>query len=163
MPSRTRMTAIAFAARGMEGMVQLALFPTECKPGRASISLSTKMDVSRGIRRPSAFHSGTCGKLVLQSARGTMHVRILLQITGDDGTPGPANEIAAFEKTVERPEDLGLSLAEGKALTAAIHRRVVQAQIGAWTQRHRYCDTCGARRRSKGSYPVVFRTLNGDV
>ena len=49
-----------------------------------------------------------------------MHVRILLQITGDDGTPGPADEIAALEKRVEQPEDLGLSLAEGKALTAAI-------------------------------------------
>ena len=92
-----------------------------------------------------------------------MHVRILLQITGDDGTPGAAGEIAAFEKTVERPEDLGLSLAEGKALMAAIQRRVVQAQVGSWTERHRCCDTCGVRRRSKGSYPVVFRTLYGDV
>jgi hypothetical protein len=43
-----------------------------------------------------------------------MHVRILLQITVDDGTPDPADEIAAFEKTVEQPEDLGLSLAEGE-------------------------------------------------
>jgi hypothetical protein len=80
----------------MEVMVQLALFPTECKPRRASILFGTKMGASQGIRRPSAFHSEACGKLVLQSARGTMHVRILLQITGDDGTPGPADEIAAF-------------------------------------------------------------------
>jgi len=92
-----------------------------------------------------------------------MHVRILLQITGNDGTPGLAEEIAALEKRVERPEDLGLSLAEGKALTAAIQRRVVQAQVGSWTERHRCCNTCGVRRRSKGSYPVVFRTLYGDV
>ncbi len=92
-----------------------------------------------------------------------MHVRILLQITGDDGTPGPADEIATLEKRAEQPEDLGLSLAEGKALTAAINSRVVQAQVGSWTRRHRYCDTCGVRRRSKGSYPVVFRTLYGDV
>lgn len=92
-----------------------------------------------------------------------MHVRILLQITGDDGTPGPADEIAVLEKRAERPEDLGISLAEGKALTAAIQRRVVQAQVGSWTERHRGCDTCGVRRRSKGRYPVVFRTLYGDV
>ena len=76
-----------------------------------------------------------------------MHVRILLQITGNDGTPGLAEEIAALEKRVERPEDLGLSLAEGKALTAAIQRRVVQAQVGSWTERHRCCNTCGVRRR----------------
>src|SRR3954451_12286188 len=163
MHSRTRMTAIAFAARGMEDMVQLALLPTECKPRRSRVFFGTQMGASRGIRRPSAFHSDACGKLVLQSARGAMHVRILLQITGDDGTPGPADEIAVLKKRVERPEDLGLSLAEGKALTAAIQRHVVQAQVGLWTERHRCCDTCGVRRRSKGSYPVVFRTLYGDV
>src|SRR5215212_4404253 len=147
MPSRTRIAAIAFAARRMEVMVQLALFPTECKPRRSRVLFGTQMGASRGIRRPSAFHSGTCGKLVLQSARGAMHVRILLQITGDDGTPGPADEIAVLKKRVERPEDLGLSLAEGKALTAAIQRRVVQAQVGSWTERHRCCNTCGVRRR----------------
>jgi hypothetical protein len=31
-------------------------------------------------------------------------------------TSGAADEIATFEKNVERPEDLGLSLAEGKAV-----------------------------------------------
>src|SRR3954469_21461946 len=92
-----------------------------------------------------------------------MHVRILLQITGDDGTPGPADEIAILKKRVERPEDLGLSLAEGKAVTAAIQRHVVNAQVASWTERHRGCEACGVRRRSKGSSPVVFRTLYGDV
>jgi len=92
-----------------------------------------------------------------------MHVRILLQITGNDATPGVADEIAAFEKMVERPEDLGLSLAEGKALTAAIQQHLVNAQIASWAERQRCCEACGARRRSKGSYPVVFRTLYGDV
>jgi hypothetical protein len=89
-----------------------------------------------------------------------MHVRILLQITGDYDTSGAADEIAAFEKMVERPEDLGLSLAEGKALTAAIQQRLVDAQIASWVERQRCCEAC---RRSKGSYPVVFRTLYGDV
>jgi hypothetical protein len=92
-----------------------------------------------------------------------MHVRILLQITGNNDTAGAVDEIATFEKTVERPEDLGLSLVEGKALTAAIQERVVQAQVTSWMERHRCCTDCGARRRSKGSYPVVFRTLYGDV
>ena len=38
-----------------------------------------------------------------------MRVSILLQITGDDGAIGPAEEVTAFEKAIERPEDLGLS------------------------------------------------------
>src|SRR3954471_1375268 len=86
-----------------------------------------------------------------------MHVRILLQITGHDDSPGVAVELAAFEKTVERPEDLGLWLAEGKALTAAIQKRVVEAQVASWTERHRCCEACGVRRRSNGSYPVDQR------
>jgi hypothetical protein len=49
-----------------------------------------------------------------------MHVRVLLQITSDDGSAGAASKIAAFEKVTERPEDLGLSIAEAKALLAAV-------------------------------------------
>jgi hypothetical protein len=92
-----------------------------------------------------------------------MRVSILLQITDDDGGTGKANEVAVLEKATERPEDVGLSLAEGKAVIAAIQRRVVQAQSRTWTARHRCCEACGARRLSKGSYPILFRTLFGDV
>lgn len=92
-----------------------------------------------------------------------MRVSILLRITADDGTAGSVEEVAAFEKATGRPEDVGLSLADGKTLTAAVQRRVVQNQAETWSARHRCCDKCGARRRSKGSYPIVLRTLYGDV
>lgn len=92
-----------------------------------------------------------------------MRVSILLQITDEDGVARATEEIAAFEKQAERPEDLGLSLAEGKALTAAIQHQLVKAQVASWAERHRCCEACGAHRRSKGSSPVVFRTLYGDV
>ena len=92
-----------------------------------------------------------------------MRVSIMLQITADDGTTMPAEEVAAFEKITERAEDVGLSLANGKALTAAVQRRVVQAQVMSWTGRHCRCEGCGASHRSKGSYPILFRTLYGDV
>ena len=92
-----------------------------------------------------------------------MRVRILLQITDDAGIAGAAEEVAAFEKATERPEDLGLSIAEGKAMLAAAQQRTVNAQAVAWSQRHRCCEACGARRRSKGSYSVTFTTLYGDV
>jgi hypothetical protein len=92
-----------------------------------------------------------------------MRVSVLLRITADDGTPGEAEEVASMVKATERAEDVGLSLGEGKALLAAIQRRVVQAQAAEWVARHRCCGTCGARRRCKGSYPILFRTLYGDV
>jgi hypothetical protein len=40
-----------------------------------------------------------------------------------------------FEKMTERAEDVGLSLADGKALIAAVQRRIVQAQVGEWAVR----------------------------
>ena len=82
-----------------------------------------------------------------------MRVSILLQITDDDGSAGAAEEIATFEKATERPEDLGLSIAEGKALLAAVQNRTVVAQAAEWSKRHRCCETCGERRRVKGSLP----------
>ncbi len=92
-----------------------------------------------------------------------MRVRILLQIADDDGTAGTAEEVAAFNKVTKRPEDLGLAIAEGKALLAAVQLRTVSAQAAAWARRHRCCEACGERRRSKGSYSVTFMTLYGDV
>ena len=92
-----------------------------------------------------------------------MRVSILLQIIGDDGAIRPTEEVAAFEKVTERPEDLGLSIAEGKTMLAAVQARTVLAQATTWSQRRRCCSACGERRRSKGSYPLVFRTLYGDV
>jgi hypothetical protein len=92
-----------------------------------------------------------------------MRVRFLLEITSDDGTISPAEEVAAFEKVTERPGDLGLSIAEGKAMLAAAQHQVVDVQVESWADRHRGCEACGKRRRSKGSYSVIFMTLYGDV
>jgi hypothetical protein len=95
-----------------------------------------------------------------------MRVRILLQISDDDGAAGAAGaieEVTVFEKAMERPEDIGLSLAESKALLAAIQQRPVAAQAAEWFERQRCCAACGRRRRGKGSYPIVFHTLFGDI
>jgi len=92
-----------------------------------------------------------------------MRVRVLLQIASDYGADGDAIEAAVFDKQAERPEDLGLLIAEGKTLMAAVQQRIVGAQIASWAEKHRCCEACGARRHSKGSSPVVFLTLYGDV
>ncbi len=113
-----------------------------------------------GLSTPVLVENSPAGD---QQRRVAMRVRVLLQITDDDGTAGTAEEVAAFDKVTERPEDLGLSIAEGKALMAAVQHRTVNAQAAVWAERHRRCEACGERRRSKGSYPVTFMTLFGDV
>lgn len=92
-----------------------------------------------------------------------MRVRVLVQITAEDGVAGAPEEVASFEKRTERPEDLGLAIAEAKVLLAVVQERTVTAQATAWAERHRCCPTCGARRPVKGSYRTVFHTLYGEV
>jgi hypothetical protein len=92
-----------------------------------------------------------------------MRVKVLLQITVEDGAASEAAEVAVFERQTERPEDLGLSIAEGKALTAAIQQHVVDAQVATSAERHRCCEACGARRHSMDSHPVIFMKLYADV
>jgi hypothetical protein len=92
-----------------------------------------------------------------------VRVRVLLQIALDDGDFGAVAEVATFEKHTGRVEDIGLSLAEGKTLLTAVQRLTVERQASTWIERHRCCASCGRRCRSKGSYPVVFRTLFGAV
>ena len=65
--------------------------------------------------RPPAFHSGRCGKLAFSyphrggapCASGSC-----FRSPPIDGAAGAAMEVAIFEKDTERPEDLGLSIAE---------------------------------------------------
>ena len=45
-----------------------------------------------------------------------MRVRILSQVAPDDGEFGAAAEVATFAKGVDRPEEVGLSLARGAPL-----------------------------------------------
>jgi hypothetical protein len=40
---------------------------------------------------------------------------------------------------------------------------VVEAQAAAYVNRHRCCSACGRRLRGKGQYPIVFRTVFGNV
>lgn len=60
-----------------------------------------------------------------------MRVRVLLQITTDDGALGDIEEIASsLVKNADRAKDLALSLVESKVLLAAVHQRIVEAQAG---------------------------------
>ena len=69
--------------------------------------------ISIGVRRTGpSFPLGGCGKLTAAVRRSVMRVKVLLQITAGDGAPGELEEIASLTKSVDRPEDLGLSLAE---------------------------------------------------
>ena len=60
-----------------------------------------------------------------------MRVRILLQIALDDGAFGAAEEVATLVKGAGRLEEVGLSLADSKAVLAGLQRRLVGLQAAA--------------------------------
>jgi len=70
-----------------------------------------------------------------------MRVSVLLQITDDEGVARAAEPVAVFEKSTERPEDVGLSISEGKTLMAAVQCRIVESRLlcSNHHQRSIYC------------------------
>jgi hypothetical protein len=60
-----------------------------------------------------------------------MRVRILLQVAPDDGNFGATEKVATLAKGADRLEEVGLSLADGKAVLAGLQRRLVGLQTAA--------------------------------
>jgi hypothetical protein len=92
-----------------------------------------------------------------------VHVHLQLRIVGDDGTVFTDSEILHLEKSDHRLEAVGLSIGESKSLQKRLQQEVVTAQAAAFVDRHRCCPACGRHLCSKGKYPIVFRTVFGNV
>jgi hypothetical protein len=75
-----------------------------------------------------------------------------------------AIEVARIERDdVAAVQTIGLTLDEGKRLTAATQGEIVRAQVAAIGERLRNCGHCGTKLSSKGHYPATFRSLFGAV
>ena len=61
------------------------------------------------------------------------------------------------------PATLGLSIAEGKAVLAAIQARLVGDQVKRHGEVARHCLWCGRSQSSKGHYRSTFRSVFGNV
>ena len=93
-----------------------------------------------------------------------MRWRMVLEVVGADGRRQvhevgiggrpPAGHSAAT---------LGLGLAEGKALLAALQRHLVAAQVDEHCRNRRRCDRCGAQRPLKDLRPRRLTSLFGVV
>jgi hypothetical protein len=92
-----------------------------------------------------------------------MHVHLQLRIVGDDGTVFTDCEILRLEKSNHRLEAVGLSIGDSKTLQERLQQHIVTAQAAAFVNRHRCCPACGRQLCQKGKYPIVFRTVFGNV
>jgi hypothetical protein len=94
-------------------------------------------------------------------------MRVPVQVIIDD-VEGRAqvHDVAGLDRpAVEalRPEELGLTLAEAKAVLRGVQRVVVTAQAAAHAAGRRRCPDCGAAFRRKGQHRLQVRTLFGTV
>jgi hypothetical protein len=92
-----------------------------------------------------------------------VHVHLQLRIVGDDGTVFTDCEILRLVKSHHQLEAVGLSIGESKSLQECLQQHIVTAQAAAFVDRHRCCPVCDRQLSSKGKYPVVFRTVFGNV
>ena len=92
-----------------------------------------------------------------------VHVHLQLRIVGDDGTVFMDCEILRLVKSHHQLEAVGLSIGESKSLQECLQQHIVTAQAAAFVDRHRCCPACGRHLCSKGKYPIVFRTVFGNV
>src|SRR3954468_17928039 len=93
-----------------------------------------------------------------------MRIQIQLRIVAEDESViSDDTELLLLDKSDDRLEALGLSLAEAQTLLAGVQQTLVRARAASFAARHRDCPVCGRRRRSKGPYPIVFRTAFGTV
>jgi DNA-directed RNA polymerase subunit RPC12/RpoP len=73
------------------------------------------------------------------------------------------HEIVRIERAALCAEGLGLSLAEGKAISGGIQQVLAGAQVAEWQEAQRTCPDCGRRRSLKGRHPILFRTPFGTL
>lgn len=84
-----------------------------------------------------------------------MKIRIQVLIEEENGKPEKIEEIARLERGSLRTEELGLTLAEAKALLHGMQQTVVAEQISDYVTQFETCPLCGAKRTSKGQHPIV--------
>ena len=77
--------------------------------------------------------------------------------------PAAATLVAVLERPDQSVADLGLTLAEGRALLAQAQSILVSHQVADWTQGQLACRRCGAALAHKDRRTIVMRTVFGKV
>src|SRR5258707_8062198 len=91
-------------------------------------------------------------------------MKIKMQITVEsDKDQGVVQEVAHLDRGTLRPETLGMTLAEARAILAGIERTVVEQQAAEFMAQQRTCSRCGRERSYKGRHHIVFRTPFGKL
>jgi hypothetical protein len=92
-----------------------------------------------------------------------MKITVQLVVCDDEGHEERLTDVIILEKACRRIEQVGLTLAEAKALLTGLQQRIVERQIASFLATRRDCHACGQALRTKGDHPLTFRTLFGTI
>ena len=91
-------------------------------------------------------------------------MRLKVQVTLEScGGESETVEVARLERGSLRPETLGLSLAEARAVLAGLEQTLVERQAAEFVAQAQRCSRCGWPRACKGHHRIVFRTPFGKL
>ena len=94
-------------------------------------------------------------------------MRLIIEARLEDAPTGARTAEAMTVAVVERPNrsaaDLGLTLAEGRALLAGVQAVLVSQQTAGWVASELACSRCGSMLAHKDSRSIVVRTMFGKV
>jgi len=90
-------------------------------------------------------------------------IRIQVVVESDNGDTQIIQEVTKIERGCLQPENLGLSLAEAKALLQNTQHVLVEQQIAEYEKQHSSCQHCGKKLLHKDKRTIVYRTLFGKL
>src|ERR687883_204255 len=93
------------------------------------------------------------------AAHMALQFKLQLVVMTDDHEQVSVDELVVLNKDYQRLEQLGLTLAEAKALLLELQRQVLSRQIAAFLASRTRCASCG----SKDHKTILFRTLFGKL
>ena len=92
-----------------------------------------------------------------------MRLIIEARLEGGETSETEATTVAVVERKDRSVADLGLTLAEGRALLAEVQSLLVSEQTAGWMESQLACDRCGSILAHKDARSIVLRTVFGKV
>src|SRR4029450_4192541 len=90
-----------------------------------------------------------------------MRAKLQLVMCNDQGNEETVTDVITLNKSHQRIEHLGLTLAESKQLLSTLQRHLLQKQVDTFLDTHAMCPDCGAPLQLKARGSRSFRTLFG--
>ena len=79
-----------------------------------------------------------------------MKIKIQVTVESNEGQSEAVQEVARLERGALRPEELGLTLAEARAILARIQQVMTEQQASEYVARQQCCADAASRARTKG-------------